>query len=171
MGMNPLSFLWRKAKLRTILRKEKRTEMPKCRNCGKDIKRYEDDICPHCGCANPVPKNYETMDVTKTIKKMAAENSDLYRSKSKRAYVLLCLLLGFFGAHNFYVGKAKLAIVDIIITLVLVGGLGSLLTFLTPLSFFGYLIGFGVSFLLFAFNALLLNGRDSLKDGSGEYLR
>ena len=101
MGMNPLSFLWRKAKLRTILRKEKRTEMPKCRNCGKDIKRYEDDICPHCGCANPVPKNYETMDVTKTIKKMAAENSDLYRSKSKRAYVLLCLLLGFFGAHNF----------------------------------------------------------------------
>ena len=147
--------------------------MPKCRNCGKEISRYEDtDICPHCGCADPVPPNYETMDVTKTIKKMAEENANLYRSKSKNTYVLLCLLLGFAGAHSFYIRKANRGFLDIAITLAVTALIGTLLYFLVPtLSFFGFLIGFGAAFLCFAIYSFALRAQDSLKDGNGEYLR
>ena len=147
--------------------------MPKCRNCGKEISRYGDyDICPHCGIPDPIPVNYETMDVTKTIKKMAEENADLYRSKSKNTYVLLCLFLGFCGAHSFYILKKTSGFIDIAIALAVTALVGTLLYFLVPaLSFFGFLVGFGAAFLCFAIYSFVLRGQDSLKDGNGEYLR
>ncbi len=72
-----------------------------CQNCGQEI----DDkavICVHCGVATgkPVP---------------TADNT----GKSWVAALLLCIFLGGFGAHRFYVGKTGSGITMLLITLLL----------------------------------------------------
>ena len=145
--------------------------MPKCKYCNKEIQKFDVDICPHCGHPNPVPVDYRTMDVTKTILKLNVDGKSLYRSKSRKTYILLCMFLGWTGAHNFYILKRNLGIIDIVISVILLGGLGSLLSFLTPLSFFGYLIAFGVDFVCFFVYSFLLQLKDSPRDGNEEFLR
>lgn len=144
--------------------------MPKCQYCGHSIRRLEADICPSCGHTNPIAKDYKTMDVTASIAKLG-ENVVLYRSRSRKTYVLLCMLLGFAGAHNFYILKKKLGLIDILVSLIIIGALGSMLCFLTPVSYFGYLIGFGAAFFAFFLYSFRLRVVDSPRDGNGEFLR
>lgn len=75
-----------------------------CKNCGKEI----DDkavVCVHCGVATGNQIHTSTSD------------------KSWIAALLLCLFLGGFGAHRFYVGKNGSAVAMLLITLFL-GWLG-----------------------------------------------
>ena len=145
--------------------------MPRCQYCDRNIEKFETDICPYCGQKNPIPPNYKTMDFTKNIAKIDGKDIALYKSKSQTVYALLCLFLGFLGAHNWYIKKPTLAAVDISITIVVLGGLGSILCFATPLRGFGYLIAFTALFLGFACLAFILKRKDSPKDGDGEFLR
>ncbi|MCR5079664.1 MAG: hypothetical protein K6B65_07100 [Bacilli bacterium] len=145
--------------------------MPKCKYCNKEIQRFDADICPYCGQPDPIPKDYRTMDVTKTILKLDVDGDSLYRSKSRKQYILLCMLLGWTGAHDFYIVRNNLGFIDILISVIVIGGLGSGLCFGTPLSFFGYLIAFGVVFLGFFAYSFVLRLKDSPRDGNGEFLR
>ena len=145
--------------------------MPECRHCHEQIDKFETDICPYCGGKNPIPDTYKTMDITKPITKMNGEKFVLYKSKSQKVYVILCMLLGFSGAHNFYIKKPKYGLVDIIISVVVIAGFGSVLTFATPLSFFGYLVAFCIAWFMFFVYSFYLRRKDSPRDGDGEFLR
>jgi hypothetical protein len=60
-----------------------------CPNCGKEVSNLAVS-CPGCGH----PLNKQTQQTIKVVSQ-----------KSRLAVVLLCLFLGWFGIHRFYVGK------------------------------------------------------------------
>ena len=63
-----------------------------CRSCDMEISAIARE-CPHCGA--------QQFDVRSS----ALARSDLPSDKRALTTGLLCLLLGVFGAHRFYVGK------------------------------------------------------------------
>lgn len=67
-----------------------------CKNCGKEIadNAY---VCPNCG--------------------LKIEQEDDKPRKSKILAIVLGLLLGAFGAHNFYLGYSGRAIAQLLITI------------------------------------------------------
>lgn len=73
-----------------------------CHKCGQEILK-EAEICIHCGCRQHVSNG-------------AINNTWLVA-------LLLCIFLGCFGAHRFYVGKTGTAITMLLIT-VLLGWIG-----------------------------------------------
>ena len=81
--------------------REKAADEAFCSSCGVIIKK-EAEICPKCGVRQ----------------RKAAAFSDV--SNNWLICLLLCLFLGYFGGHRFYVGKIGTAILMIIT----VGGCG-----------------------------------------------
>lgn len=146
--------------------------MAKCRECNKEISRVEDeDICPYCGCTHPIDPSYETKDITSLTLDKAGEGYTLYRSKEKKKAFILCLLLGFTGVHNFYLGFLSKGIIDAVITLAFVLGVGLPLFFTVWPSFLAFLIPFFVCFAVFAAISFKYIFNDTLKDAKGEFLR
>jgi TM2 domain-containing membrane protein YozV len=144
--------------------------MPQCKNCHREISKFDSDVCPFCGTPHPIDDNYKTKDMTQFVDPVSGDYK-LYKSKSKLTAGLLCSLAGEFGAHSFYLGFWKRGLIELAISLVLIGGVGSILFFCTPLSIWGYLIPW---FALIAFYACLsyrYYQGESTKDAAGEFLR
>ena len=100
--------------------------MKYCRECGKQINEKA-VICIHCGCAtgvnnalvNEVTNNSVNND-NKTTNKSKVTN----KGKDKVVAILLLIFLGTFGAHQFYVGNIKRALLYLATTLILAPLLG-----------------------------------------------
>ena len=93
--------------------KERRTKMF-CRNCGKEIDNGA-RFCTHCGASvsagtAPIQPQYQ-QPVINIVNTNTNVNSFGYEHKSKWVAFFLCLLLGEFGAHRFYVGKIGTGII------------------------------------------------------------
>lgn len=81
-----------------------------CSNCGERI----DDkavVCIHCGVATSVhhqPPQYQqpVINVVNTNTNTNTAGGYRYARKSKWVAFGLCVFLGFFGVHRFYVGKS-----------------------------------------------------------------
>lgn len=83
-----------------------------CKNCGQQI----DDkavICIHCGVAVqelPTQQAQPVINIvntnTNTNRNENINSGYVYKRKSKWTAFLLCLCLGYLGAHRFYVGKS-----------------------------------------------------------------
>ncbi len=144
--------------------------MPYCKSCHKEISRLDNDVCPYCGEVDPIASDYATKDVTSSLDPVTGKY-ELYKSKSLKAYVILCMCLGFLGAHDFYAGFWKRGIVFLTSFLIIVGGAGSLIFFLAWNSFWIYLILFLAYIASDIALGLLLNKKAPLKDAEGEYLR
>ncbi len=146
--------------------------MPICKNCHRTISKFDKDICPFCGTENPIEDNYQTKDVTLFIKATSTDDK-LYKSKSKKATGFLCALLGSFGAHNFYLGFTKKAVIELLITLALVGGVGALLfLFVDPLkNALAFVLPFAFCFVFYLFASVRYFKNDSLADANGVFLR
>jgi hypothetical protein len=146
--------------------------MPTCRNCHREISNYDKDICPYCGTEHPIDEGYKTKDITQFVDPVTGDYK-LYKSKSKKAFVLLTVFLGVFGVGYFYIGKKKAAIISLVSTVAWTAALGSLLFFLAePLhNALGYLIPFFVAYIFFVVYGLVISRSDSLRDGNGEFLR
>jgi TM2 domain-containing membrane protein YozV len=74
---------------------EKAADEAFCSSCGAIIKK-EAEICPKCGVRQKAPK----------------PSSDV--SQNWLVCLLLCIFIGVFGAHRFYVGKIGTAILMIL---------------------------------------------------------
>ncbi len=144
--------------------------MPKCRNCGRDIPLLDRDMCPYCGAKNPLV-DFSTMDMTGHIDTLKGEYK-LYRTKSRLLAFFLALFLGIFGADHFYRGYSKRGIVVLSVTIVLIGGAGSLLYFLAgSLGAWGYLIPFLADFAVNAALGIRYLVNPQTKDSRGEFMR
>ena len=80
-----------------------------CWKCGKEI---NDDavVCVHCGVAAKKQPEQVQQPVINVVNANTNTNTNVnanaaYTHKKKWTAFWLCLLLGFFGAHRFYVGK------------------------------------------------------------------
>ncbi|MFA7378637.1 MAG: TM2 domain-containing protein [Bacilli bacterium] len=146
--------------------------MPYCRNCHHKIERMNKEFCPYCGTPRPLQGvSLETMDITKAIPTLASDEK-LPRVRSRKVAAFLAATLGLFGVHEFYMKKPKLGIVFIVITTLLIGGVGSLLfLFILKLSIWGYLIPVFIQILFQCLFAFFLYKKEDLKDGNGELMR
>lgn len=75
-----------------------------CKNCGKEI----DDkaaVCIHCGVATHEQPQQPVINVVNTNTNANVNRGPAYIHKKKWPAFWLCLFLGEFGAHRFYVGK------------------------------------------------------------------
>ena len=144
--------------------------MPRCKYCHGEITKFDSDICPHCGGERPIDEGYRTMDMTQYIDPKTGDYK-LYKSKSKKVAILLCLLCGPFGADDFYLGFAKRAITILFATLFFVGGVGSVLFFTGFSGWWIYLALYGAFWLIALVKAIGMKANESLKDARGEFLR
>lgn len=112
-----------------------------CRNCGNELAVENAAICVKCGvsvgdgdkfcptCGNEV--NPGAAVCLKCGVSLLKKNADAANakagtsSKSKLTAGLLGLLLGGWGAHNFYLGNSSKAVIQIIVS-IFTCGLGSL---------------------------------------------
>lgn len=87
-----------------------------CKNCGQQI----DDkaaVCIHCGVATKDPVQQVQQPVINVVNTNTNTNTNTmsggvgYIHKKKWTAFWLCLLLGGFGAHRFYVGKVGTGII------------------------------------------------------------
>lgn len=88
-----------------------------CKHCGTKIPAAA-VICSHCGCQVEEIKHNEQPNI---VINNANNNTNMnvnsamlgVRMKNKWVSFLLCLFLGYFGAHKFYEGKAGMGILYI----------------------------------------------------------
>ncbi len=96
-----------------------------CKNCGKEMNDNQ-AICLGCGvktgdgnkfcwnCGNAVAENAEVcLSCGVAVKKL---NSDYLAGKDKVLIIVLLLLVGGFGVHNFVMGETKKGIAKIVLT-------------------------------------------------------
>jgi hypothetical protein len=145
--------------------------MPQCKNCHREISKFDNDICPYCGYPHPIDDNYKTKDMTQFVDPVTG-NYQLYKSKKRNVAFFLTLLLGFSGAGDFYLGYRKRGIVDLLISLAVILGGGFGLYYGVPsLGFIGFFIAFAVALIGFWPLAFKILKSDTYKDANGEFLR
>lgn len=147
--------------------------MPFCKYCHEEISKFDADLCPHCGKPHPIDPTYQTMDITRNFVKMEGSYKDLPKSKSLKTAVLLCCLLGYFGVHDFYLLKAKTAIIELCSTLLGVTIIGLILYFAVPglSSGLAFLIPFAAFWIVYVLRGIAMLKLENPKDGRGEFLR
>ncbi len=143
--------------------------MPNCKNCNREITKSDYDLCPYCGQKNPIPTNYETMDVTACVKQM--EPTELPRTKSLKTMTILGIFLGYFGIQWFYVKKSKAGWICLISTIGIVLVTGLLGFFLISRTVWSFLVPFFCVWLFYIVFSAVYSRFDNTKDGDGEFLR
>ena len=144
--------------------------MPNCKFCHKEITKFDTDICPHCGAIRPIDPNYKTMDITKNIKTVAGD-FDLPKTRSQKVFGILCMTLGWLGIHDFYIYLPKRGLAHILVTLIVVLGIGLPVYFAAWQNVLAILIPLFVVILAHVPLGYALWKIESPRDGRGEFLR
>ena len=144
--------------------------MPYCRNCHQEISKFDTDVCPYCGERHPIDDHYQTMDVTRGFDSLQGQY-ELPKAKSLKLTRLFCALFGYLGIHWFYIHRPKRGAVDLLSTIIVVGGVGSLLLLSSLPVVWDFLIPFFVLWAIYVVEAVMMGRIDSPKDGRGEFLR
>ena len=97
----------------------------KCSGCGANIEINEDldyGVCNYCGTKYFIPKINNTIVNNTTINYINPKDNDhitciqpttLGKRKNKYISLILCIFLGYIGAHKFYEGKIGMGILYI----------------------------------------------------------
>lgn len=146
--------------------------MPRCRNCGARLSKLDKDICPVCGFKNPLEGvTSETVEITSQLN-FDSKEFETYKPCTKAATLALFATIGWTGAGLFYLNFFTYAIIWAIVNIViLIGGLGSILAFLTPLGvLWGYLLMLLICYVVNIIVGVVLYLKPNIKDGRGEFL-
>jgi len=144
--------------------------MPNCKNCGARLTKFDKDLCPVCGCKNPLDGVLsETIEVTTEID-LSDENFSNYKPLYKKTLLILFCLLGWTGAPFFYLKNKKWGFLYLLINLALIAGIGVPL-FFTQLTFFGLIIAAGVSYVANIIVGIIFFFMNNLRDAGGNYVR
>lgn len=144
--------------------------MAKCKYCQQNISRLDKEVCPICGAKHPLDgEDTTTQDITKVLGEYIDPKT--VHVHSRILACILAIVFGFLGIHNFYLNKIKMGLIGLITSIVLIGGLGTLLFFGTSIGIFGYLIPyFVIESLMIAVGLSYIFRRDVV-DGYGEFLK
>lgn len=91
---------------------ETQTKTKFCKFCGEKIPE-DAIICTHCGRQVEQVKSEQANVVINNTNTNVNRNIGAGKPKNKWVALLLCILIGFLGAHKFYEGKILLGIVYI----------------------------------------------------------
>ena len=144
--------------------------MAKCKYCHEVISRLDKEVCPFCGGIKPLEgTDTSTQDVTKVIDQL--EGSVQIKHKKRIVAALLAFVFGFLGAHYMYLGKFKKGLFTCLVSLVLIGGIGSLLYLLAGWhSIMPYLIPYLIIEFYSIFLGIMYLTSHNIQDSSGEFL-
>lgn len=144
--------------------------MANCKYCHAALTRIDKEVCPFCGGLKPLEgTDTSTQDVTKVIDQL--ENPVKIRHAKRVVACILAILLGFLGVHSLYVAKFKKALITFLISLGLIGGLGSIIFFAIGWhSVFAFLIPYFVIEVVMILIGVGYLTRHDIVDGHGEFL-
>lgn len=91
-----------------------------CPYCGNDVASGV-GRCPSCGASIPVNSQPSYAPTGSSQPVPAQQFAGMGNAKSKTTYVLLGVLLGSLGIHNFYAGYKGKAIAQLLITILSCG--------------------------------------------------
>ena len=80
--------------------------MLKCKNCGEKLTKFNKEICPYCGCQNPLSESVAETDTTRAVS-YVNEGEIKINQKSFKIFLLLTYFLGIFGIEYVYINKIK----------------------------------------------------------------
>ena len=145
--------------------------MPVCRHCGPRISKFDKDRCPVCGELNPLDGvNSDTIEITRGIDITPEDYKD-YKPKTRKIFLLLSCLAGWFGVQFFYLKYRRAGLIWLAASLVLVAGLSVAFYFITHIIAVAILIGFGIGLIPNAAYGLVIYRKPSFKDGDGNLLK
>ena len=144
--------------------------MPKCKNCGSRLTKFDKERCPICGTPNPFAnENAETVDITSEFNISDPELRGAAPRSRKKALILF-ILLGWTGYPFYYLRFKKKSLfwgifnISFIACVTLLVGLFAHMFWLGAVISCGSVLlfntGVGLYYLLFP----------DIKDGSGEFI-
>lgn len=98
----------------------------RCGGCGAEIPGQE-TVCPYCGAS--LPDNVAPLTVPAAPASAVQQSVGQAPAKNKSTYLLLGILLGGLGIHNFYAGYKGKGIAQLLITL-LTAGYGGMISWI-----------------------------------------
>lgn len=148
--------------------------MMRCKNCHEKLTRLDKDICPFCGTLKPLEGQEDvTEDMTKAFDSLnLKEEYHEVKAKSRLVTAILAMTLGVFGVHAFYLGKMKRGLINLIVSICFIAGIGSILFFSGALkNALAFLIPyFFLEIIMIVVGVIILKKRDEV-DGNGEFLK
>lgn len=93
--------------------------MLKCKNCGEKLTKFNKEICPYCGCLNPIEDSVDDSDTTRKIDILNDYSSDIKESFTirKHIFIILSFFVGIFGIQFIYIKKYKLFLINLLLSL------------------------------------------------------
>ncbi len=145
--------------------------MPICRECKSRISKFDKDVCPICGCKNPLEGvSSETVEITSQLDASSPEFKE-YKPCKKVVVFFLFLLIGWTGTPYFYMHYLKKGLIYLFINLILATLLVCGFLFLIKLDvWLSILIPIVAIYIINVCFGLFFLFKNDLKDGKGEFL-
>ena len=147
--------------------------MPVCKNCNARISKFDKDVCPICGCVDPISTEHgETVDITSNIS-LENELKKEVKVRKKSVALILALVLPFFGTPFYYLRYYKNGLVWFLMNAVFIGVLFVIAYFLVLKNslLWSILAPLIVAYLCNIALGVMLFTKKDYKDGRGELVK
>ena len=146
--------------------------MPVCKNCNSRISKFDKDICPVCGCVNPISTEHsETVEITSNISLEKELRKDV-KVRKKSTALLLALLLPFFGIPFYYLRYPKKGLIWMALNVSFIGILFLLAYFLILKNLLWSIAApLIIAYIFNIWLGIFLYTKKDYKDGYGELVR